>query len=82
MGSSHRRTAAVQFNATNHEFYRIPRMYNVFDPSLAVRVVPGPTKSIGDARKIQSTIVWEQVIRNVILSRTHKSNSLYWSDRA
>jgi hypothetical protein len=51
----------VQFNATNHEFYRIPRMYNVFDPSLAVRVVPGPTKSIGDARKIQSTIIWEQV---------------------
>jgi hypothetical protein len=59
--AKHQRTAAAKFNATNHEFYRIPRMYNVFDPSLAVRVIPGARSLQGDARRIQSTIIWEQV---------------------
>ena len=60
-GLFHQRTAAAHFNSTNHEFYRVPRMYNVFDPSLAVRVIPASRSLLGDARRIQSTIVWEQV---------------------
>ena len=59
--SFHKRTAAARFNATNHEYYAIPPMANVFDPSLAVRVIPGSKSLQGDARRIQSTIVWEQV---------------------
>jgi hypothetical protein len=56
-----RRTAAL-FNASNHEFFRIPPVYNMFDPSLAVRVMPGQrTLYQGEARKIHSTIAWEQV---------------------
>jgi len=58
----HMRTAAAQFNASNHEFYRIPVMGNMFDPTLAVRVIPSANRSSmsGDARRLQSSIVWEQ----------------------
>jgi hypothetical protein len=58
-----RAQTAARFNASNHEYYRIPLMANVFDPSLAVRVIPPGSRSLaasGDARRIQSSIVWEQ----------------------
>lgn len=71
--TKHLRTAAAKFNATNHEFYRIPRMYNVFDPSLAVRVIPGSRSLQGDARRIQSTVVWEQVFCPPSLLHIHVS---------
>ena len=45
---SHRRASAALFNASNHEYFTIPVMVNVFDPALAVRVT-----SFQDA-------VWEQ----------------------
>lgn len=61
-GSLHQRTAAAKFNATNHEYYAIPPMSNVFDPSLAVRVIPGASSGVSATRKIQSTVTWEQVI--------------------
>lgn len=61
-GTVSSKTTAARFNASNHEYYRIPPLYNMFDPSLAVRVIPGSRYLYqGEARKIQSTIVWEQV---------------------
>jgi len=35
---NHRRASAALFNASNHEYFTIPAMVNVFDPALAVRV--------------------------------------------
>lgn len=52
----HSRTAAAKFNATNHEYYSIPPMSNVFDPSLAVRVIAASSSSSAQQRKV----VWEQ----------------------
>jgi hypothetical protein len=42
-------------------------MSNVFYPSLAVLVIPGSRKLQGDARRIASTIVWEQVREYMLL---------------
>lgn len=59
--SGHMRTAAAHFNSSNHEYYQIPVVENLFDPTLAVKVVPSRNRSLfGDARRIQSTIEWEQ----------------------
>ena len=60
--SFHRRTVAANLNASNHEYYRIPTMANVFDPSLAVRVVLGSRTLQGGQRRIASTLIWEQVM--------------------
>jgi hypothetical protein len=59
--SFHKWATAARFNANNHEYYTIPPMANVFDPSLAVRIIPGSRTLQGDTLRIQSTIVWEQV---------------------
>lgn len=60
----HRRMAAAQMNATNHEYYRIPPVVNLFDPTLAVRVMPNSAfqwgeESMGE-RKIPNDVAWEQ----------------------
>jgi hypothetical protein len=47
MVNAHSRKTSVFFNASNHEYYKIPLMANVFDSTLAVRILP-------------SKISWEQ----------------------
>lgn len=64
--AGHMRTAAAYFNSSNHEYYRIPALENLFDPTLAVRVVPpsgssnNRSLSGGEARRLQSRVEWEQ----------------------
>ena len=55
--SEHKRTTASLFNASNHEYYIVPPMANVFDPTLAVRIVPHT--AVQDSNKIPSSVVWE-----------------------
>lgn len=60
----HRRMAAARMNATNHEYYRIPPVLNLFDPTLAVRVMPNSAFAWGEEsmgeRKIPNDVAWEQ----------------------
>jgi hypothetical protein len=53
----HRRTTASLFNASNHEYYAVPMMANVFDPTLAVRIIPNTR--VQDASKIPTSVIWE-----------------------
>ena len=71
MLGEHRRTTASLFNASNHEYYRIPLMANVFDPSLAVRIVPNATSARG---KIPTSVVWEQGMTLCLWYRCVRTN--------
>ena len=51
------RTSAAFFNASNHEYFIIPPMANVFDPSLAARILPTPPTSRPSS---YLPAVWEQ----------------------
>ncbi len=53
------RTTAALFDASSHEYFRIPLLSNMFDPTLAIRIVPSISSS-ATQKKIPVTLVWEQ----------------------
>jgi hypothetical protein len=63
MIGAHGKTTSVFFNSSNHEYYKIPVMVNVFDSELAVRIVPTlsePTGTAAQEPKIPGIVLWEQ----------------------